>query len=511
MLTTIRTIRLCGIEAVPAVVEVEVFDNSIGIHLIGLHSEETRCSLLRTMTALQAKGFRIPGKKVVINIAPSDSSKDAVSYDLPIALTLAAASGQVTLPDVGKYVVVGELGLDGSVRPVPGAVQAVEYARSAGMKCIIPRGNAVEVTRVFGDGVPVFAVGSLQDALDVFGGSYTRSAHEIAEEYYGRVQSVPPVGAEAWNRLAGLDMACRALEIAAAGGHHMLLSGPDGGVRTLVSEALVHLLPPASDSEKLEIAKVHSAAGLGPDRSECLCERPYRPVLSDASLAYLFGGGSGSRLLPGAVSLASGGVLFLDDVVNSPRSVTESLRSVLEDRKVVLSRLHAKAEFPADFQLVLGMAPCPDSYGAERRKAYMSRLPGALLDRVGIQLAVHSPESGASGPAEPIGSVRDRVFAARKRQEVRYAGLDYSTNDRVPSRELERFCPMEPGCDGLIGKLITGLGLSARAYSWILRIARTIADLEGSELLKAGHLSEAASFRFLDRIRQGDESAAATA
>ena len=519
MLTTIRSIKFCGIQAVPVSVEVQTFDSQLGIHLVGLGDSSVRESLLRIVTALQSKGFRIPGKKIIINLSPADLRKDSSVYDLPIALAILSSSGQVYLPGVEEFVVIGELGLDGSVRGVSGAVQAVDFALSNGLRCVVPQDNALEVAEIFGPGVPVYAVRSLDEAAEVFGGSHTTTAWDVLEASFPkgvRPRETSPA-CSAWGNIKGNGAAVRALKIAAAGGHGVLLMGAPGSGKSLLAKALCELLPDLGHDDALEVSKVYSAAGRGASRVLAASERPFRSPHFSASLVSMLGGGSGTGVLPGEVSLADHGVLFLDEITQFPKSLTEVFANVAEDSKVVISRLNYKVEYPAKAQLVLATAPCPCGYYGEgdrcrctpaQREAFLSRLPYRLMDRVGVQVFTHPITAGADGPAESLETARAQVLAARDRQKARYASEGFQTNDGIPARDLERFCHLDDGCRELVEKLVVRLGLSVRAYGWILRLALTIADLAGSDTVKPEHLAEAAAYRFLDRFPVADTSLA---
>ena len=506
MINRIHSAKLHGIKALDITIETEI-TQGIGIHLVGLADAAVKESLLRTVTALQSTGYRIPGKKIVINLAPADLHKQGSGYDLPIAIGLIAASGQRDLPDTDRWLVIGELGLDGSVRSVPGCLQAVLLAKESGLKgCIIPWDNAEEV-RPFADDLPVYAVSSLEEAVRVLDGSFdipTVQETPIPEENEDREPSHP-----AWNNLVGNDAAKRALVIAAAGGHDMLIIGAVGSGKSTVAKALAEILPPMTVEERHETALVYAAAGRRYDMAPG--KRPFRAPHYTASMAALLGGGAGENIFPGEVSLAHNGVLFLDEYAEMPKAAKDALRGPIEDKKVIISRLKSRIEYPAAFQLVLASNPCPCGHYGDgdrctctpaQRMAYLSRLSGPVIDHVTLQVWLN-PVKTTVGEYKPSGptldEARQAVIAARKRQEERYQGTDIRTNDALTAKDIEKYIKPSDEVKDIIERLFNQLGLSARSYTHILKIARTIADLDGADEITTAHVCEAASYRFLDR------------
>ena len=503
MITRIHSAKLQGIEALNITIETSV-QSGIGIHLVGLADAAVKESLLRTVTALQATGYRIPGKKIVINLAPADLHKQGSGYDLPIAVGIISASGQRDLPDTDRWLVIGELGLDSSVRSVPGCLQAVLLAKESGLKgCIIPQDNAEEV-RDFADNLPVYPVSSLEEAVRVLDGSFdipTVQETPIPEENEDREPSHP-----AWNNLVWNDAAKRALVIAAAGGHDMLIIGPVGSGKSTAAKALAEILPPMNVKERHETALVYAAAGR---RYEG--ERPFRAPHYTASMAALLGGGAGENIFPGEVSLAHNGILFLDEYAEMPKAAKDALRGPIEDKKVIISRLKSRIEYPAAFQLVLASNPCSCGHYGDgdrctctpaQRAAYLSRLGGPVIDHVTLQ-AWLNPVKTTVGEYKPSGptldEARQAIIDARKRQEERYQGTGIRTNDALTAKDIEKYIRPSDEVKDIIERLFNQLGLSARSYTRILKIARTIADLDGSDEITTAHVCEAASFRFLDR------------
>ena len=482
---------------------------------MGLADAAVKESLLRTVTALQAKGFHVPGKKIVINLAPADLHKHGSGYDLAIALGIISASGQQDLPELEKYLIMGELGLDGSVRPVSGALPMVELAIRQGLKgCILPEQSALEAVD-YADTL-LFGVGTLDDVLRVLRGSDDVSDLLIWNtEAYGRaLREQPEREREAYMDFAdivGQEGAKRGVEIASAGGHNVLLIGAPGSGKSSIAKAMAGILPPMTREESAITSKVYSVAGRTSGRVGLMRNRPFRAPHISASKAAMLGGGSGENILPGEVSLATNGVLFADEFCEAPKSTLEALRGPMEDRKVCISRLKAKIEYPASFMLVAASNPCPCGYYGEgdrctctpgQRLTYLSKLSGPVLDRIDLQLWMHPVETSAlvrGGKGEPSAAVAQRVLRAREIQQKRFAGSGIFTNAEMTTRHLEVFCPLDEPCKQLLERLIQKLGLSARAYTRIVKMARTIADLAGSPHIRPEHLAEASSYRFLDR------------
>jgi magnesium chelatase family protein len=513
MLVNIHGAKCVGIEAVPVTIEVNI-NLGIGIHLVGLADAAVKESLLRTVTALQSKGYHVPGKKIVINLAPADMHKQGSGYDVPIALGIIAASEQRGLPDLENYLIMGELGLDASVRPVSGALPMVELARRMGYKgCILPEESALEAVD-YTDTL-LFGVRTLDDVLRILSGRDDVSDLLIWNtETYHRALAEQPLKEKSYMDFAeilGQEGAKRGVEIACAGGHNVLLVGAPGSGKSSIAKALAGILPPMTREESAITSKVYSVAGRSGGGVGLMRTRPFRAPHISASKAAMLGGGSGDNILPGEVSLATNGVLFADEFCEAPKSTLEALRGPMEDRKVTISRLKAKIEYPASFMLVAASNPCPCGYYGEgdrctctagQRLTYLSKLSGPIMDRIDIQLWVHPVETTVlvrGGKAEPSAQIAERVLRARELQRARFEGSGIFTNAEMSSKQLEAFCPLDEACKELLERLIDKLGLSARAYTRIIKIARTIADLSDSATILPAHLSEAASYRFLDR------------
>ena len=515
MLTHIHGAKCIGIDAVEVTVEIDI-DRGIGIHLVGLADVAVKESLLRTTTALEALGFRIPGKRIVINLAPADLRKNGSGYDLPIAIGIIVASEQRSLPRAGQYILMGELGLDGSVRPIPGALPFAEMARQSGYEGIIlPVESAMEAAEF--KEMQVFGVDGLGDVVRILEG--VEDCRDLLVWNTRRYQKARRARMAAPRTEAGVDFADiigqegakRGLEIAAAGGHNIIMVGAPGAGKSSLAKALAGILPPMTREEALVTSKIYSVAGKGGMQDGLIRRRPFRSPHYSASLPAIVGGGGGDNIVPGEVSLAHGGVLFLDEVGQMPKSVIEALRGPIEDRCVSISRLKAKMEFPASFMLVAASNPCPCSYYGEgdrctctptQRQNYLSKLSGPIMDRIDLHVWMHPVPADRivrAQKAESSEAVAARVLKARIAQKHRFAAEDIATNAEMSLKQLERFCPLSESCRIALEGLMTKMGFSMRAYFRIIKVARTIADLEGAGDIRPAHLLEAASYRFLDR------------
>lgn len=516
MLINIHAAKCIGIDAVPVTVEIDV-TSGIGIHLVGLADAAVKESLLRTITALQSMGFRIPGKKIVINLAPADMHKKGSGYDVPIALGIIASSGQMDLPLLGDYMIMGELSLDGNVREVPGALPIVELSARAGLKgCILPVESAMEAVEY--ESVEVFGVDNLGDVLRILSGvdpcgdlrvsSRFRDTGNVGHEVSDTENDVfAPMD---FSEIVGQEGAKRGVEIACAGGHNVMMIGSPGSGKSSLAKAMAGILPPMTLEESVQTSKIYSVAGKGNPLGGLMKTRPFRSPHYSASVAALIGGGS-DNILPGEISLAHNGILMIDEFCEAPKKVLEVLRAPMEDRKVTISRLKSKVEFPADFMLVAAANPCPCGFYGEgdrctctpsRRMAYLSKLSGPIMDRIDIQLWMHPVESRQlveRCPSESSAVVAERVLKAREIQRKRFAGDGIFCNAAMNNRLIERYCPLDKECRELLEAIIDRMGLSARACTRIIKLARTIADLAGSPDIRPEHLSEAAGYRFLDR------------
>lgn len=532
MLVRITSAKCIGIEARAVTVEVNV-SNGIGIHLVGLADVAVKESLLRTVTALQSVGFRVPGKKIVINLAPADVHKRGSGYDLPIALGIIAASGQMEMPESGRFIIVGELGLDGTVRAVKGALPIAEYAGRNGFEgCILPLESATDTAGF--NCCKVYGVRNIAEVLAVVCGRPDRERLVVDESFAVSVdrKESDDEGIMDFAEIVGQQAAKRGVEIAACGGHNIIMVGPPGSGKSSLARAMCRILPPLSPEEALQTCKIFSAAGRGIPGCE-RAGRPFRAPHVTTSVPALVGGGS-DNMVPGEISLAHNGILFLDEFCEIPRHTTEVLRAPLEDGRIVLSRLKTKVEFPASFTLVAATNPCPCGYYGEgdrctctvgARKAYLARLSGPIMDRIDIQIYLHPvpvAELMNGARQECSESVARRVAAVRRIQKERFLGTGIFCNARMNGRMLKKFCPLDAGCSEFLEKMVDRAGMSARAVTRIVKLSRTISDIaavieSGAGGTDAGELSpadlrklverpitiddisEAVSYRFLDK------------
>ncbi|BCR06997.1 ATP-dependent protease [Desulfuromonas versatilis] len=506
MLAKVLSGALIGIDAYPVEVEVDIAQGLPQFATVGLPEGAVKESKDRVKSAIKNSGYEFPARRITINLAPADIKKDGAAFDLPMALGLLTATGVVPAERARRFVLMGELSLDGRIKPVRGSLPVAVAARGWDVDgLILPEENAREGAIV--DSVPTYGVRDLGEVVDFLNGARQLEPCAVdIDDMFRRAAR----HAEDFAEVRGQEHVKRALEVAAAGSHNLLMVGPPGSGKTMLARRIATILPAQSFAEALETTKIHSITGLLPQQDAVVAVRPFRSPHHTISDAGLIGGGPHPK--PGEVSLAHNGVLFLDELPEFKKNVLEMLRQPLEDGQVTISRAAQTLTYPASFMLVAAMNPCPCGYQGDPQhdctctplmvQRYRTRISGPLLDRIDLHVEVpRVPHKDLADPvdAEPSEQVRGRVDAAREVQLGRLKQYGLHANAQMQARHIRKFCAVDQAGQQLLEMVTDRLGLSARTYTRVLKVARTIADLAGSEQIQQPHLAEAIQYRSLDR------------
>ncbi|MBR3940768.1 MAG: YifB family Mg chelatase-like AAA ATPase [Bacteroidaceae bacterium] len=512
MLVKVLAAAIQGINATLVTIEVNAL-RGIKFYLVGLPDNAVKESHQRINSALQYNGLRFPSKQIIVNMAPADIKKEGSAYDLPIAVGILAADEVISTDKLNRYLIMGELGLDGMLMPIKGALPIAIKAKELGYEGIIlPMGNAAEAAVV--SSITVYGAENLIQVIQFLNGEESMNPYkvDIEDDFYSKQSNFP----FDFSEVRGQESVKRAFEVAAAGGHNLIMVGPPGSGKSMMAKRLPSILPPLTLSESLETTKIHSVSGMMPDGCSLITQRPFRSPHHTISSVALCGGGSNPR--PGEISLAHNGVLFLDELPEFSRDVLEVMRQPLEDRKICVARANYKVEYPAGVMFVASMNPCPCGYYNHPTKActcspgqvqrYLNRISGPLLDRIDIQceiVPVPFEKISDTAPGEPSAAIRERVIAARKIQEERFKNEEsiYCNAQMIP-KLIAKYAALDETSLAMLKTAMTRFDLSARAYDRILKVARTIADLDASENIQFQHIAEAIGYRNLDRGNWGN-------
>ena len=511
MLVKVLAAAIQGINATLVTIEVNAL-RGIKFYLVGLPDNAVKESQQRINSALNHNGLRFPSKQIIVNMAPADIKKEGSAYDLPIAIGILAADEVVKTDRLEQYLIMGELGLDGKLMPIRGALPITLKAKELGYKGIIlPEGNAAEAAVV--NDIEILGAEDIIQVIRFLNGEdeIIPFTVDIEKDFYSKQSDFP----FDFSEVRGQESVKRAFEVAAAGGHNLIMVGPPGSGKSMMAKRLPSILPPLTLQESLETTKIHSVSGMMPDGVSLITQRPFRSPHHTISSVALCGGGANPK--PGEISLAHNGVLFLDELPEFNRDVLEVMRQPLEDRKICVARASYKVEYPAGVMFVASMNPCPCGYynhptkdctcspGAVKR--YLNKISGPLLDRIDLQIEivpVPFEEISSTAPGEPSAAIRERVIAARKIQEERFCNeKGIYSNAQMTPKLIAKYAVLDETSLAMLKNAMTRLNLSARAYDRILKVARTIADLDNSENIQPQHIAEAIGYRNLDRENWG--------